>query len=134
MLINQQRAVDWSAARLLPATDYLKMQRLRAEICENASALFKTYAAVASPAVTSPASVVDFSNLLSPTGTFIGGGSLALGNLAGLPAVSVPCGFTPSSLPLGIQLIGPAFDEAGLLRIAHAYEQANAWHERHPRL
>ena len=134
MLINQQRAVDWSAARLLPATDYLKMQRLRAEICENASALFKTYAAVASPAVTSPASVVDFSNLLAPTGTFIGGGSLALGNLAGLPAVSVPCGFTASNLPLGLQLIGPVFDEAALLRIAHAYEQANSWVGRHPRI
>jgi aspartyl-tRNA(Asn)/glutamyl-tRNA(Gln) amidotransferase subunit A len=134
MLINQQRAVDWSAARLLPATDYLKMQRLRAEICENASTLFRKYAALVSPALTSPASLVDFSNVLAPTGTVIGGGSLALGNLAGLPAVSVPCGFTPSNLPLGIQLIGPAFDEAGVLRIAHAYEQANSWVERHPRI
>jgi Asp-tRNA(Asn)/Glu-tRNA(Gln) amidotransferase A subunit family amidase len=134
MLINQQRAIDWSAARLLPATDYLKMQRLRAEICENASTLFKKYAALVSPAVTSPANLVDFSNVFEPTGTVIGGGSLALGNLAGLPAVSVPCGFTASSLPLGIQLIGPAFDEAGLLRVAHAYEQGNEWVDRHPRI
>jgi Asp-tRNA(Asn)/Glu-tRNA(Gln) amidotransferase A subunit family amidase len=134
MLINQQRAVDWSAARLLPATDYLKMQRLRAEICEMASTLFKTYAALVSPAVTSPASLVDFSNVLAPTGTVTGGGSLALGNLAGLPAVSVPCGFTASNLPLGIQLIGPAFDEAGLLRVAHAYEKGNSWVDRHPRI
>ena len=56
MLLNQQRAVDWSAARLLPATDYLKMQRLRAEICENAGMLFKKYAALVSPAMTSPGS------------------------------------------------------------------------------
>jgi len=134
MLINRQRAVDWSAARLLPATDYLKMQRLRAEICENASALFKKYAACVSPALTSPANLVDFANVLAPTAIVTGGGSLALGNLAGLPAVSVPCGFTASNLPLGIQLIGPAFDEAGLLRIAHAYEQGNSWVSRHPRI
>ena len=80
------------------------------------------------------ANLVDFANVLAPTAIVTGGGSLALGNLAGLPAVSVPCGFTASNLPLGIQLIGPAFDEAGLLRIAHAYEQGNSWVGRHPRI
>ncbi len=45
-------------------------------------------------------------------------------SLAGLPAVSVPCGFSPAGLPVGLQLIGPPFEEAGVLAAAHAYEQA----------
>jgi aspartyl-tRNA(Asn)/glutamyl-tRNA(Gln) amidotransferase subunit A len=55
-------------------------------------------------------------------------------NLAGIPAVSVPCGFDARGLPVGLQLIGRAFDEARVLRAAHAYEQATAWRERRPAL
>ncbi len=55
-------------------------------------------------------------------------------SLAGLPAVSIRCGFTRAGLPVGLQLIGRAFDEATLLRVAHAYEQATAWLERKPSL
>ena len=55
-------------------------------------------------------------------------------NLAGLPALSLPCGFTKSGLPIGMQLIGQPFQEANLLALAHAYEQAHDWHERHPPL
>jgi aspartyl-tRNA(Asn)/glutamyl-tRNA(Gln) amidotransferase subunit A len=54
--------------------------------------------------------------------------------LAGLPAVSVPCGFTPDNLPVGLQLTGRAWDEATILRLAHAYEQASDWKDRHPAL
>jgi aspartyl-tRNA(Asn)/glutamyl-tRNA(Gln) amidotransferase subunit A len=53
-------------------------------------------------------------------------------NLAGLPGISVPCGFTNSGLPIGMQLIGKPLDEATLIRIAHAYEQATEWHKRKP--
>jgi len=55
-------------------------------------------------------------------------------NLAGLPGISVPCGFTRGGLPIGLQVIGQPFQEAELLAIAHAYEQAHAWHSRHPAL
>ncbi|MDR7418420.1 MAG: amidase [Armatimonadota bacterium] len=53
-------------------------------------------------------------------------------NLSGHPALSIPCGFTTEGLPVGLQLAGRAFDEAMLFRIAHAYEQATAWHTRRP--
>jgi aspartyl-tRNA(Asn)/glutamyl-tRNA(Gln) amidotransferase subunit A len=53
-------------------------------------------------------------------------------NVWGLPAVSVPCGFTKSGLPIGLQIAGPHWREDLVLRLAHAYERATAWHKRHP--
>ena len=52
-------------------------------------------------------------------------------NLAGVPAVSVPCGFA-GRLPIGLQLMGPHFGEATVLRAAHAFETATPFHERTP--
>jgi Asp-tRNA(Asn)/Glu-tRNA(Gln) amidotransferase A subunit family amidase len=53
-------------------------------------------------------------------------------NMSGMPAVSVPCGFTKSGLPIGMQLAAWPFHEAALLQAAHAYEQATDWHGRRP--
>src|SRR5258708_24122739 len=55
-------------------------------------------------------------------------------NITGLPGLSVPCGLSKSGLPIGLQLIGKAFDEATLLRTAYAYEQATEWHKQKPLL
>ncbi len=52
-------------------------------------------------------------------------------NLAGVPAISVPCGFS-NGLPLGLQIIGNHFDEATIYKVAHAYEQATDFHKRTP--
>jgi aspartyl-tRNA(Asn)/glutamyl-tRNA(Gln) amidotransferase subunit A len=57
--------------------------------------------------------------------------TLAL-SLAGLPGLSVPCGFDADGLPIGLQIMGGAFNEATVLRVAHAYEQATDWHLRRP--
>lgn len=54
------------------------------------------------------------------------------GNLTGLPAISLPCGFTADSLPVGLQLLGRHYGEAALLRVAYAYEQAAPWHRMFP--
>lgn len=56
------------------------------------------------------------------------------GNLTGLPAISLPCGFTIDNLPVGLQLMGRHFDEAFLLRVAYSYEQATPWHTMFPPL
>lgn len=53
-------------------------------------------------------------------------------NMWGLPAISVPCGFTAAGLPIGLQIVGPHWGEARVLQLAHAYEQATAWHKRVP--
>ena len=55
-------------------------------------------------------------------------------NVWGLPAISVPCGFTQSGLPIGLQIAGPHWREDLVLRVAHAYEQATAWHKREPKI
>ena len=53
-------------------------------------------------------------------------------NLAGLPGLSLPCGFSSGGLPIGLQIIGQPFQEAELLAIARSYEQGHDWHARHP--
>jgi len=53
-------------------------------------------------------------------------------NLAGIPAISLPCGFDEAGLPIGLQLMAGAFREPLLLSAAFAYEQATAWHMKHP--
>jgi len=51
-------------------------------------------------------------------------------NLAGLPGISLPCGFDAGGLPIGLQIVGRPFDEPRVLQVAHAYEQATEWHQR----
>jgi aspartyl-tRNA(Asn)/glutamyl-tRNA(Gln) amidotransferase subunit A len=53
-------------------------------------------------------------------------------NIVGIPAISIPCGFTKSKLPIGFQLIGPHLSEELLFQTAHAYEQETTWHTMHP--
>ena len=53
-------------------------------------------------------------------------------NLAGIPAISIPCGFSESKLPIGFQLVGPHLSEGLLYQTAHAYEQTTEWHTMHP--
>jgi len=61
--------------------------------------------------------------LLSNTGPF---------NVYGLPAISIPCGFTGDGLPIGLQIAGPPFGEPAVLTLAHAYQRATSWHNRTP--
>ena len=53
------------------------------------------------------------------------------GNMWGLPAISVPCGFTSAGLPIGLQIIGPHWREDKVLQLAYTYEQATTWHKQH---
>ena len=55
-------------------------------------------------------------------------------NMAGIPALSLPCGFSGSGLPIGLQLMGTHFNEEMLFRVAHAFEQATEFHTRRPAL
>jgi aspartyl-tRNA(Asn)/glutamyl-tRNA(Gln) amidotransferase subunit A len=52
--------------------------------------------------------------------------------LTGQPALSLPCGFSTDALPVGLQIVGMAYGEAEVLRVASAYEQATTWHDVYP--
>src|SRR5262249_1527092 len=53
-------------------------------------------------------------------------------NVWGLPAISIPCGFTGAGLPIGLQIAGAHWQESTVLALAHSYEEATAWHKRRP--
>jgi aspartyl-tRNA(Asn)/glutamyl-tRNA(Gln) amidotransferase subunit A len=55
-------------------------------------------------------------------------------NLAGLPGMSIPCGFSADGLPIGLQLLGRPFGEETILKAGHQYEKSTTWHQVHPRL
>ena len=55
-------------------------------------------------------------------------------NVLGLPAISVPCGFTTAGLPIGLQISGAPFAESTVLSLAQAYERETDWHTKHPKL
>ena len=65
----------------------------------------------------------------NPFAFMIGFGSLAL-----VATISIPCGFTTSGLPIGLQISGAHFAESTVIALAHAYEQATEWHKRRPAL
>jgi aspartyl-tRNA(Asn)/glutamyl-tRNA(Gln) amidotransferase subunit A len=112
---------------------YLKAQQVRTLIRQDYDAAFQAVDAIAMPTTPTPAFELG-ARLDDPLQMYLNDVFTVSANLAGLPAISVPCGLTPERLPVGLQLVGRAFDEARLLRIAHAYELATAWHTAAPAL
>ena len=55
-------------------------------------------------------------------------------NLAGIPGISIPCGFTKRGLPIGLQILGSPYSEEKILRISRQYERETDWHQRRPAL
>ena len=82
-----------------------------------------------SPTMTQPAAAFEGYDASS---TVRGPSFTAPYNLTGLPAISVPCGFTADGLPVGMQIAGKPFDEPGVIRAAYAYQQQARWYEQHP--
>ncbi|HLI27288.1 MAG TPA: amidase [Chloroflexota bacterium] len=123
----------------LLALDYLQAQRARAVLVREAQALFARYDALLTPTVPLPAPRQDADQIRWPDGTREDMRAATLRftrpfNLLGLPAISVPCGFTASGLPIGLQVVGRPFDEPTVLRVAGAYEAATDWTQRRPPL
>jgi len=112
---------------------YLKAQRVRTLIQQDYTHAFAQVDAVAMP--TSPTAAFRIGERTDdPLQMYLADIFTVSANLAGLPAISVPCGFTTSGLPIGLQLTGRMFDEETLLRIADAYEKETEWSRREPTL
>jgi aspartyl-tRNA(Asn)/glutamyl-tRNA(Gln) amidotransferase subunit A len=112
---------------------YLKAQKVRTLIRRDFEQAFETCEVIATP--TSPTPPFKFGEKTEdPLQMYLSDIFTISVNLAGLPGISIPCGFTKAGLPIGLQLIGKPFDEATILKVAHAYEQATDWRRRKPPL
>ncbi len=111
---------------------YGRAQRVRTLVRRDFVEAFARVDLIAAP--TTPGVAFKFGEKEDPLQMYLNDVFTIPVNLAGLPGLSVPAGFTMSGLPVGLQLIGRAFDEAPLLRAAHAYERATTWRERRPML
>jgi aspartyl-tRNA(Asn)/glutamyl-tRNA(Gln) amidotransferase subunit A len=102
---------------------YLKAQRLRSLILRDFIQAFEKVDAILTPATPTAAFAIG-DRMDDPIAMYLNDVFTVPVNLAGLPGISVPAGLSPDGLPLGLQLIGRAFDEATLLRVARSVEQA----------
>jgi aspartyl-tRNA(Asn)/glutamyl-tRNA(Gln) amidotransferase subunit A len=110
---------------------YLKAQQVRTLILRDYDRAFENVDVVAMPTSPVPAFRLG-ERVADPLQMYLIDVFTVSANLTGLPAVSVPCGFTARRLPIGLQLTGRRFDEATLLRVADAYERDTAWSTQLP--
>ena len=111
---------------------YLRAQKVRTLIRQDFLQAYREVDALLTP--TSPTPAFKLGEKSDPLALYLCDIYTIGVNLAGLPALSLPCGFTPAGLPIGLQLIGQPFRESDLLAMAQTYEQAHDWHTRHPAL
>jgi aspartyl-tRNA(Asn)/glutamyl-tRNA(Gln) amidotransferase subunit A len=112
------------------AVDYIKAQRARVEFRQGFEALFTRIDVLLTPTTPITAPTIEQCRAEPPTFALIH--CTAPFNLTGLPALSVPCGLSEGGLPIGLQIAGRHFDEATVLRVGGAYEQASGWRGRLP--
>jgi len=113
------------------AADYVNATRVRAKLAQSFHALFAEVDVIVTASAMDPACRIDDAQAIEFT---YGRQARAPFNVTGSPALSVPVGFSKAGLPLGMQLVGAPFTEALVYRVAHAYEQATRWVDRHPAL
>ena len=112
---------------------YLRAQKARTLIRQDFERVFKEVDAILTP--TAPTPAFRFGEKSEdPISMYLSDIYTISTNLAGLPGISVPCGFTQSGLPVGMQLIGQAFEESKLLNIAHAYDRDHLYGRQAPNL
>ena len=119
------------ARLMIPAQDYIRALRIRGKVARIADEVMSGYDALIGPTrpVTATPIDQDFRGVVAGTARDTLG---AVGNSAGLPAISVPSGFSDEELPTGIQFMGRAYDENRILAVARAYQSLTDWHTRHP--
>jgi aspartyl-tRNA(Asn)/glutamyl-tRNA(Gln) amidotransferase subunit A len=127
-LADEGAPLAFAQARAISGTDLVKALRIRT-VCQRAMAdFFGEWDLLLAPGepMTAFAADASFADVTwsDPVG--------AMGNLCGLPGISVPCGFGRANLPAGLSIVGGAFDEARVLALARGYQAATDWHRRRP--
>ena len=131
--------VAFTTANLIPAQAYYKAQKLRSMVRQQVLGLLEEVDVLIQPTSGHPANVIDLDFKVGSQDqakrALAAGGFRGPYSLSGAPALSILCGFTSDGdggLPLAMQIAGRPFDEATVLRVAHAYEQAVSWNKRVP--
>ena len=139
-LADPSQAAGLRASLEIPAKDYLRAMRIRTLIKDKFREMFSGVDLLVAPSRYGPAPKISDPLDLpdaprSPTPTSRGlRGLIPAGNLAGLPAITVPCGFGDGALPVGLQIVGPAFSENMILALANEFQKRTDWHKRRPPL
>ena len=120
----------------VPEETYMQAQRVRTLIGRKLAETLREVDVLATPASITPAPRIDSATVAIGKATLPVRAALTrltqIFNINGLPAASAPCGFSNGGLPMGLQIVGPAFEDATVLRVLHAYQQATDWHQRRP--
>ena len=130
-LIDPMGHVAGYLGQSITAADYSNALRVRDILQRKISDLFEAYdvlVTASQPVAATPLDLNLFTGLSFPDP--LGG----IGNLCGLPALSVPCGFTDKNLPIGLQFVARAGDDAAVLQAGRTFQQATTWHHKHPKL
>jgi aspartyl-tRNA(Asn)/glutamyl-tRNA(Gln) amidotransferase subunit A len=114
----------------LTSTEYSLARRTQAEMRRRMEIFFEQYDLLLTPTTPIPALLIEGNDAIEQARRLTR--FTAPFNLTGLPALSVPCGFAPAGLPIGLQIISKAWGEAKVLQAGHAFEQATEWHKRKP--
>ena len=114
---------------LLSASDYVQAQRVRKVAIREFADVLQGVDVLVTPTMTQPAAAFEG---FDGTSTVRGPSFTAPFNLTGLPAISVPCGFTAAGLPVGMQIAGKPFDEPRLIQAAYTYQQQAGWFRQRP--
>jgi aspartyl-tRNA(Asn)/glutamyl-tRNA(Gln) amidotransferase subunit A len=123
--------INGYVAEQIAAADYVRAQQVREILQQKMTDLFETVdvlVAASQPIGASPLETDLETELAFPDP--LGG----IGNLCGLPALSVPCGFTDQNLPVGLQFVAKAGNDAAVIRAAKTYQQHTDWHRKHPKI
>jgi len=114
------------------SSEYSKARRVQTDVKRKFKLLFNDYDLLLLPATPCTAPLIEGSDAVEQARKLTR--FTAPFNLAGLPALSLPCGFTSEGLPVGLQIVGPEWSEAKVLNAARAYERSTIWHEQIPQI
>jgi aspartyl-tRNA(Asn)/glutamyl-tRNA(Gln) amidotransferase subunit A len=112
---------------------YLRALKVRTLIKQDFDAVFKDYDCMVTPTSPTPAFGIG-EKIEDPLKMYLSDIYTISANLAGIPAISIPCGFTKKGLPVGLQILARPFNEEMLFRVAHTYEQNTQWHKMKPKI
>jgi aspartyl-tRNA(Asn)/glutamyl-tRNA(Gln) amidotransferase subunit A len=114
---------------LFTQSDYVQAQRVRRLVQEEMAQVLREVDVMVTPTFPKPAALIEG---YDGAATMFGPSFTGPFNITGLPAISVPGGFTQAGLPIGLQVIGQPFAESMVLRVSHAYEQEARWNDTRP--